>query len=91
MDFLGNTIIVNGKAWPNMDVDQGQYRFRILDGSNDRFYQLRLSNGMSFTQIGSDGGYLKSPVELESLLLGPAERADILIDFSNMPAGSSRL
>jgi FtsP/CotA-like multicopper oxidase with cupredoxin domain len=85
--FLGNTIIVNGEAWPNMNVNQGLYRFRILDGSNARFYQISLSNGMAFTQIGTDGGYLKAPVEMTSQLIAPGERIDILVDFSNVPAG----
>lgn len=86
-EFLGNTIIVNGKVWPNMNVKQGQYRFRIINGSNARFYELKFSNNMAFFQIGSDGGYLKSPAPLTSLLLAPAERADILVDFSSIPAG----
>lgn len=85
--YLGNTIMVNGKVWPNMNVKQGLYRFRILDGSNARFYSFSFSNGMTFQQIGSDGGYLKSPVELTSLILSPAERADILVDFSKVPVG----
>ncbi len=85
--FMGNTIMVNGMVWPNMDVKQGQYRLRILDGSNNRFYTLHFSNGMSFTQIGSDGGYLKAPEELTSLTISPAERVDLLVDFSNVPAG----
>ncbi len=86
--FLGNTIIVNGKAWPNMNVKQGQYRFRILDGSNSRYYMISFSNNMPFTLIGTDGGYVKSACQLTSLLLAPAERADILVDFSNIPAGT---
>jgi spore coat protein A, manganese oxidase len=85
--FFGNTIIVNGEAWPNMNVKQGQYRFRILDGSNNRFYTLSFSNGMSFTQIGTDGGYLKAPAQLTSKTISPGERLDILVDFSNIPAG----
>jgi spore coat protein A, manganese oxidase len=87
--YLGNTIMVNGKVWPNMNVKQGLYRLRLLDGSNARFYSFSFSNGMSFQQIGTDGGYLKSPVELTSLILAPAERADILVDFSNIPAGET--
>lgn len=87
-EFFGNVIIVNGKAWPNMNVDRGQYRFRILDGSNARFYNLSFSNGMSFTQIGSDGGYLQAPISLKSLLVAPGERADILVDFSNFEQGT---
>jgi spore coat protein A len=85
--FLGDAIVVNGKAWPNMNVKQGQYRFRILDASNARFYLLSFSNGMPFTVIGGDGGYLKAPVTVTSLLISPAERSDILVDFSNIPPG----
>ena len=85
--FLGNTIMVNGKVWPNMDVKQGQYRLRILDGSNSRFYNLHFSNSMPFTQIGSDGGYLKTPVTIDSLTIAPGERVDILVDFSKMRPG----
>lgn len=44
--FLGNTLVVNGEAWPNMNVSQGQYRFRILDGSNSVFYKISFSNGL---------------------------------------------
>jgi len=86
--FLGDVIVVNGKAWPNMNVKQGQYRFRILDGSNSRFYLISFSNGMPFTLIGTDGGYIQTPTQLTSLLIAPAERADILVDFSNVPAGT---
>ncbi len=85
--FLGNTIMVNGLVWPNMDVKQGQYRLRILDGSNSRFYTLRFSNNMAFTQIGSDGGYLKAPTQLTSLTIAPGERVDLLVDFSGVAAG----
>ena len=80
--------MVNGKVWPNMNVDMGQYRFRILNGSNSRFYNINFSNGMSFIQIGSDGGYLKAPVTLTSLLMAPAERADIIVDFSRLSPGA---
>lgn len=83
--------MVNGKVWPNLDVERRQYRFRLLNGSNARFYNLRLSNGMSFIQIGTDGGFLKKPVTLDALLLAPAERADILIDFSGVKPGTSIL
>jgi spore coat protein A len=85
--FVGNTIMVNGKVWPNMNVRQGQYRFRILDASNARFYNISFSNGMPFTLIGSDGGYLKSPISVTSMLFSPAERIDILVDFSKMAPG----
>lgn len=86
--IIGDIIVVNGKAWPNMYADRCVYRFRLLNGSNTRFYHLKFSNGMKFTQIGSDGGYLKHPVVLSSLLLSPGERADILVDFSKIIPGT---
>lgn len=88
-EFFGNTIMVNGKVWPNLNVEPRQYRFRFLNGSNARFYNMKLSNGMRFVQIGSDGGFLPAPAELYSLLLAPGERADILMDFSNIAPGKS--
>jgi spore coat protein A, manganese oxidase len=89
-------ILVNGKAWPNLNVDRGQYRFRIVNASNSRFYHLYFSNGMSFVQIGTEQGYLRSAVTLNSnpvinsgsLILAPAERADILVDFSKIAPGT---
>jgi spore coat protein A, manganese oxidase len=90
-ELLRNAIIVNGRVWPNLNIERCKYRFRLLNGSNARFYNLKLSNNMTFTQIGTDGGYLAKPVELTSLLMAPGERADILIDFSSMDAGTSVL
>lgn len=87
-EFFGDTIMVNGKVWPNLDVDRHSYRFRVLNGSNARFYNLKLSNGMTFIQIGSDGGFLPKPAVLNSLLLAPGERADILVDFSDVAPGT---
>jgi len=87
-EFFGNTILVNGKVWPNLNVERRQYRFRIVNGSNARFYNLTLSNGMPFIQIGTDGGYLPKPVQLVSLLISPGERAEILVDFSGLPPGT---
>lgn len=88
-EFFGDIIMVNGRVWPNLDVDRCGYRFRVLNGSNARFYHLKLSNGMKLIQIGSDGGFLPEPVSLHSLLLAPGERADILIDFSDIAPGTS--
>jgi spore coat protein A, manganese oxidase len=86
--FVGNTIMVNGKVWPNMNVNQAQYRFRLLDGSNSRFYNISLTNDMPFTLIGSDGGYIKSPANITSKLFTVGERIDILVDFSNLAPGT---
>lgn len=87
-EFFGDTIMVNGKVWPNLDVEPREYRFRILNGSNARFYNLMFSNMMPFFQIGTDGGYLPKPVQLVSLLIAPGERVDILVDFSQLSPGT---
>jgi FtsP/CotA-like multicopper oxidase with cupredoxin domain len=70
-EFFGDTIMVNGLVWPNLNVEPTKYRFRLLNGSNARFYTLSLSNGQTFTQIGTDGGYLPMPVTLSELILSP--------------------
>ncbi len=88
-EFFGNTIMVNGKVWPNLNVQPRQYRFRLLNGSNARFYNLALSNKQPFTQIGAEGGYLPAPVVMSELLIAPGERADVLMDFSALPAGTT--
>jgi spore coat protein A len=81
--FYGNEILVNGKVQPFLDVEQATYRFRVLNGSNTRTYTLSFSNGASFDLIGSDGGLFEHPLTgLTEITLGPAERADILIDFT---------
>ena len=81
-EFFGDTIVVNGKVWPYLNVEPRKYRFRLLNGSNSRFYTLSLSSGQSFIQIGTDGGLFRSPVLVKSLTLAPAERADVILDFS---------
>ena len=92
-EFFGDTALVNGRAFPYLDVDQGIYRFRLYNGSNARFYRLALkvkSTGIirPFLQIGTDGGLLNNPVQLTALLLAPGERADVLVDFRGLPAGA---
>lgn len=82
-EFFGNTILVNGKVWPYLEVQPRKYRFRILNGSNSRFYRIRLNPGLDFVQIGTDGGLLEKPITLSQIILAPAERIDVIIDFSN--------
>lgn len=82
-EFFGNTILVNGKVWPYLEVEPRKYRFRILNGSNSRFYRMQLSSGQNFVQIGTDGGLLEKPVQVSEIILAPAERADVIVDFSN--------
>ncbi|WP_035532211.1 multicopper oxidase family protein [Halobacillus kuroshimensis] len=81
-DFYGDTILVNGKVWPYLNVEPRKYRFRMLNGSNARIYRFSLSNGAPFIQIGTDQGLLETPVRVPALVLAPAERADVIIDFS---------
>ena len=87
-EFFGNTMVVNGKTWPFLEVEQRRYRFRFLNGCNSRFLILELSNGLPFWQIGAEGGFLPAPVQLQRLLLGLAERADVIVDFTNVPVGT---
>ena len=92
-EYFGDVIMVNGKAWPNMNVQKHQYRFRIVDGSNARFYNLQLINQSThqpvpFIQVGADGSYLPAPVTLTSIFMAICERVDILVDFSNLPTGT---
>jgi spore coat protein A, manganese oxidase len=87
-EFFGNTIVVNGKTWPFLEVEQRRYRFRFLNGCNSRFLILELSNGQPFWQIGTEGGFLPAPLQLNWVLLGPAERADVIVDFTNVGVGS---
>jgi spore coat protein A len=87
-EFFGNAIVVNGRTWPSLDVQRRRYRFRILNGCNARFLILTLGGGLSFWQIGNEGGFLPAPIEVPTVLLGPAERADVIVDFTNVPVGS---
>ena len=91
-EFFGNTIVVNGRTWPYLDVEPRRYRFRFLNGCQSRFLILtfpRNVKGLSFAMIGNEGGFLRTPVGLPQLLLAPAERADVIIDFSGLPLGTT--
>lgn len=80
-EFSGEFMMVNGKLFPYLEVEPRPYRFRVLNGSNSRFFDLTLSNGQAFHQIGSDQGLLAAPVVLSHLQLAPGERADLIMDF----------
>jgi spore coat protein A len=82
-EMFGDFILVNGMAWPLLEVEPRQYRFRVLNGSDSRFYNLFLSSGEQFIQIGSDQGLLPTPVSMSQMLIAPGERKDIILDFSN--------
>jgi spore coat protein A len=87
----GDVIMVNGKVWPNLDVQRRQYRFRALAAGNGRLFVIQLErNGtiVPFTLIGSDGGYLPQPKVVNNVTISITERADMLVDFSQFPAGT---
>jgi spore coat protein A, manganese oxidase len=93
-EFFGDTITVNGKVWPYLEVEKRKYRFRIVNGSNARFYHVRLvaeggTGTLPFVQIGADEGFLPRPVTLNDLLMAPAERFDVIVDFSKCPTGQT--
>lgn len=88
---LGDCILVNGAPWPELEVTNTRYRFRILDASNARRYRLALdpapAEGASFVQVGSDQGLLPKPIEHEKIEIAQAERFDVVIDFSQYSVG----
>jgi spore coat protein A, manganese oxidase len=80
-EYFGDTMLVNGKVWPFLNVEPRMYRFRILNGCNARILSLDIG-GPGFWQIGAEGGMFDVPVPMKQLVLAPAERADVLVDFS---------
>jgi spore coat protein A len=109
-EFFGDTILCNGTVYPYLEVEQRQYRFRLLNACNSRFLNPRLvyargknfpmdaepgaTAGPAFVQFQSEGGFLPSPVYLDGspasrLLIAPAERADLIVDFRDVPDGSN--
>jgi FtsP/CotA-like multicopper oxidase with cupredoxin domain len=82
--YLGDIMVVNGAAQPFLRVQRRKYRFRFLDGANARFFLLRLTWG-NFTQIGNDSWLLPQAIETNELLLSPAKRCDVIVDFTNAP------
>ena len=95
-EFFANTMVVNGRTWPFLEVEPRRYRFRCLNGCNSRFLILKIvtdplvtrpaTAALPFWQIGADGGFLPEPVELDQLLMAPAERADVIVDFTGLPS-----
>ena len=85
--FVGERILVNGRAAFRQTVAARPYRLRILNGSNARIYRLAWSDGRPLTVIGSDGGLLERPLVMDTVLLGPAERVELWVDFSGWKSG----
>jgi len=101
-EFFGDFLLVNGMAWPKYDADPGQYRFRLLNGSDSRFYVLQLDNpDVAVTLVGVDGGLLLRAATImdgdgvqeagEQLVLAPGDRLDLVFDFSKVAGESATL
>ncbi len=86
-EFFGDVAVVNAKIWPFLEIEPRRYRFRVVNGSQSRFYNMQFADEKSgkalpFTQIGAEGGLLRAPVSLQALLIAPGERADLIVDFA---------
>jgi FtsP/CotA-like multicopper oxidase with cupredoxin domain len=94
-EYFGNTMTVNGKTWPRLTVERRKYRFRFLNGCDSRWLQLQFADpklkptGLELHVIGTDGGFVTgAPLATDSIRLAPAERNDVIVDFSAVPAGT---
>jgi spore coat protein A len=89
-EYYGSAILVNGTLFPYLEIEPRKYRFRLLNASNGSFYRLSLctddsvvSDSVDFVQIGSEQGLLEAPAQMNTLVIGPGERADLVVDFSS--------
>ncbi|MEN3308622.1 MAG: hypothetical protein V7603_4824 [Micromonosporaceae bacterium] len=98
-EFFGNTMVVNGRTWPALSVEPRRYRFRVLNACNSRTMLLRVASDPLATRpvptalplwvIGTDGGFIPAPVSVDLLRVAPAERFDVIVDFTGLPVGTS--
>lgn len=82
-EFIGDVVTVNGAPWPYLNVEPRRYRFRLLDGSNARMYNLSFGAAPVYV-IGSDDAYLDQPVKVNTIFIAPGERYDVIVDFSHL-------
>jgi len=88
-EFFGNYMVVNGRTWPYLDVEPRRYRLRVLNACNSRFLILKFDGAnVPVWQIGAEGGYLRTPTPVLELVMGPAERVDLIVDFSRSKLGA---
>jgi len=87
--MLGDTVLVNGSVLPKQEVTDTKHRYRLYNVSNARTYDFALSDGSDFTVIGTDGGLLQKPVTVNHIMLGAAERVEIVIDFAKYTVGNN--
>ena len=99
-EFFGETMVVNGRTWPVHHVEPRRYRLRFLNGCNARYLVLKLTDqnpdldtppyrsAAPFGLVGTEGGFLPAPVSLDTLLMSPAERMDVIVDFTDFEDGA---
>jgi bilirubin oxidase len=97
-EYFGNTMVTNGRTWPVLRVEPRRYRFRFLNGCNSRTLILKTVTdpaarrpapaALAWWQLGSEGGFLPEPLRRKDLLLAPAERVDVIADFTSFPVGT---
>ena len=97
-ETFGNTMVANGRTWPALEVEPRRYRFRFLNGCNARYLILKIVTNrlaprpappaLPIWQIGAEGSFLPTPARLHQLLIAPAERADVVVDFTSLPVGT---
>lgn len=97
-EFFANTMVVNGRTWPYLEVEPRRYRFRLLNGCNSRFLLLKIADhplqkrpaqpALPFWILGTEGGFLPKAVQAEQLLIGLAERFDVIVDFTGLRTGT---
>jgi FtsP/CotA-like multicopper oxidase with cupredoxin domain len=88
-EYFGDVPVVNGMAWPFLDVYPRKYRFHLLDGSNARCWSLAFANNQPITVIATEQGYLNAPVPVTRLTMCPGERYDVIVDFTGLRAGTT--
>ncbi|ABE45412.1 multicopper oxidase family protein [Polaromonas sp. JS666] len=88
MGVLGDNILVNGRPGANLEVERRPHRLRLLNASNTRMYKLAWHDQSPLTVIATDGGLLAAPLQRDYVMLSPAERVDLWVDFGRWTAGT---
>ncbi len=97
-EYYGDFIMVNGTAWPHAHVTLGDMMFDLVNGSDSRFFTLRLDDArVKVTLVGTDGGLLEKPIvvmdgdgvdeQYEQIIFAPGDRLQLMFDFSQLQAG----
>lgn len=91
-EFYGDVMVVNGKAYPNLNVEQNRYRVRILNACNARtlnieFFSIALNRSIPFALYKSDSCYHYQPVQLSNLIIPSGGRVELVVDFTGVSSG----